>query len=107
MKLHVLSDLHLELFGFQPDPAAVAAADVIVLAGDIHKGTRAIPWARKAFPDKPIVSVAGNHEYYDHYWFLLIEQLRAEARIHGVHFLENDAVTIDGVRFAYSGDRDR
>ena len=43
MKLHVLSDLHLELFGFQPDPAAVAAADVIVLAGDIHKGTRAIP----------------------------------------------------------------
>lgn len=99
MKLHILSDLHLELFGFQPDLAAVAAADVIVLADDIHKGIRAIAWARKAFPDKPIVYVAGNHEYYDHYWFFLIEEMRAEARIHGVHFLENDAVTIDGVRF--------
>ena len=42
MKLHILSDLHLELFKFEPDPAAVAAADVIVLAGDIHKGIRAI-----------------------------------------------------------------
>lgn len=99
MKLHILSDLHLELFKFDPDPAAVAAADVIVLAGDIHKGIRAIPWARSAFPDKPIVYVAGNHEYYDNYWFLLINELRTEARIHDVHFLENDAVTIDDVRF--------
>jgi predicted phosphodiesterase len=84
----------LELFKFEPDSAAVAAADVIVLAGDIHKGSRAIPWARAAFPDKPIVYVAGNHEYYDHYWFMLIDELRAEAKIHNVHFLENDAVTI-------------
>lgn len=51
MKLHILSDLHLELFKYEPDPSAVAAADVIVLAGDIHKGTQAIPWAREAFPD--------------------------------------------------------
>lgn len=99
MKLHILSDLHKELFKFDPDPAAVAAADVIVLAGDIHKGTRAIPWARAAFPDRRIVYVAGNHEYFDHNWHMLIEQLRAEARIHDVHFLENAAVTIDGVRF--------
>ena len=99
MKLHILSDLHLELFKFDPDPAGVAAADVIVLAGDIHKGTQAIPWARGAFPDKRILYVAGNHEYYDHYWFMLIKQLRAEARRHDVDFLENDAITIDGVRF--------
>lgn len=99
MKLHILSDLHLELFKFDPDPAAVAAADVIVLAGDIHKGTRAISWARRSFPDKCIVYIGGNHEYYDHYWFMLIDELRAEARIHDVFFLENDAVTIDGVRF--------
>ena len=98
MKLHILSDLHLELFKFDPDPAAVAAADVIVLAGDIHKGTRAILWTRTAFPGKPIVYVAGNHEFYDNYWFLLIDELRAEARIHDVHFLENEAVTINGVR---------
>ena len=99
MKLHILSDLHLELFKFEPDPAAVAAADVIVLAGDIHKGTKAIPWARQAFPDKPIVYVAGNHEYYDNYWFLLVDDMREQARLHNVHFLENDAVTINDFRF--------
>ncbi len=42
MKLHVLSDLHLELCGFDPDAAAVHQADVIILAGDIDKG-RALP----------------------------------------------------------------
>jgi predicted phosphodiesterase len=43
MKLHVLSDLHLELYGFNPDAAAVRQADVIILAGDIDKGSRALP----------------------------------------------------------------
>lgn len=99
MKLHILSDLHLELFGFEPDLEAVAAADVIVLAGDIHKGTQAISWARATFPDKPIIYVAGNHEFYDNFWFDLIEELRVEAQVHNVHFLENDTVSIDGVRF--------
>ena len=97
-KIHILFDLHSELFKFEAYPAAVAA-DVIVPAGDIHKGTRTIPWAGQAFPNKPIFNVAGNCEYYDHYWFLLIDELRAEAQIHDVHFLKNNAVTINGVRF--------
>ena len=35
VKLLVLSDLHLESADFEPDADAVAASDVIVLAGDI------------------------------------------------------------------------
>ncbi len=38
--------------------------DRVVLAGDIHNGPAALHWARSAFPDKPIVQIAGNHEYY-------------------------------------------
>lgn len=60
MKLHILSDLHLENEGFTiPE----TNADVIVLAGDIHEGTRAIPWIKEQ-TDKPVIYVAGNHEYY-------------------------------------------
>jgi len=99
MKLLVLSDLHLEFAPFVPEPAAVAAADVVVLAGDISPGTKAISWARQNFPGKPVVFVAGNHEFYRGDWDKLPGALREEAKQHGVHFLENEAVTIEGVRF--------
>ena len=99
MKLLVLSDLHLEFAAFAPDPAAVAAADVVVLAGDIHQGSQGIEWGRRAFPDKPIVYVAGNHEFYGQHWTQLLDALRLQAEVHGVHFLENDSVTIQGTRF--------
>lgn len=95
----VLSDLHLEFAPFQPDPAAVEAADVVVLAGDISNGTKAIAWARQAFGAKPVVYVAGNHEFYRFHWTRLLDQLREQARLHGVHFLENEAVILGGVRF--------
>lgn len=38
MKLYVLSDLHAESAVFRPDAEALRAADVVVLAGDIHNG---------------------------------------------------------------------
>jgi hypothetical protein len=100
LRLLVLSDLHLE-FGvpFVPDAAAGAAADIVVLAGDIHKGTAGIGWARQTFPDKPVVYVAGNHEFYGHQWESLIDDLRVAGRTYDVNVLENESVTIKGVRF--------
>ena len=38
MKLLVLSGLHVECVAYKPDPAVIAAADVVVLTGDIHIG---------------------------------------------------------------------
>lgn len=99
MKLHILSDLHVEFVPHPAHPQAAQAADVVVLAGDIHTGTEGIKWARKSFPDKPVVYVAGNHEFYGHHWDDLLDQLREEAHAQEVHFLESDTVTIDGVRF--------
>lgn len=99
MLIHVLSDLHVEFSPFTPNSYASIAADVVVLAGDIHLGVKGITWARKSFPDKPIVYVAGNHEFYGYHWHKLLDQLREEARAQDVYFLENDSVTINGVRF--------
>lgn len=99
MKLHILSDLHNEFVPHQPDTEAVAAADVIVLAGDIDVGIKGLIWAREAFTDHEIVYVAGNHEFYNHHWNQLLVDMRSKAETLGVHFLENQAVTIGEVRF--------
>lgn len=102
MKLLILSDLHndirpmeVEVDGRRIDENA----DVIVLAGDIEEGMRSPEWARQAFPHKPVVLVCGNHEFYGRYWNRNLERIRGRSRELGIHFLENDSVEIDGVRF--------
>ncbi len=60
MRIHVLSDLHLEFEGFTPPEVS---ADMVVLAGDTDTGTKGIRWAAKTFPDTPVMYVLGNHEY--------------------------------------------
>ncbi len=99
VKLLVLSDLHLEFCAFEPEPDAAAAADIVVLAGDIHPGADGILWARATFAGKPIVYVAGNHEFYDGDWDETLLLLRRTARDQDVHFLENDAAQVAGLRF--------
>jgi DNA repair exonuclease SbcCD nuclease subunit len=102
VKLLVMSDLHNEFK--QPYPAAQHAAawseaDVIVLAGDIDTGVRGIQWARESLRGKPIVYVAGNHEFYGGTWLATLAEMRDAARDAGVHFLEDDGVEIEGIRF--------
>lgn len=99
MKILVLSDLHLEFKRLSCDPCVVASADVVVLAGDIDKGTRALTWISETFPNKPVVYVAGNHEFYDNHWDDTLIALRAEADDRGILFLEQDEVKIGSVRF--------
>lgn len=99
MKLLLLSDLHVEFAPFVADPKTVDEADVVILAGDIHQGTKGLSWARQAFPHKPIVYVAGNHEFYGHHWDTLIDELRQEAKKYDIYFLENQTITLAGIRF--------
>ena len=73
MRIRVLSDLHLEDAPFDP-PAA--AADVVVLAGDIHNGAAGVEWAKRTF-SQPVVFVAGNHEPFDAEFHATIAALRA------------------------------
>jgi predicted phosphodiesterase len=89
MKLYILSDLHCEFAHFEPDPMAVARADVVVLAGDIDVGVAGIEWAAQAFKAKPVVYVCGNHEFYGHHWEDTLVRMRAAADRCGVYFLED------------------
>ncbi len=99
MKLLVLSDLHLEDSGFVPDKAALKQCEAVVLAGDIHPGSKGISWARKTFVNLPVIYVSGNHEYWGGEWDRTIDELREQAELNEVFFLENDSVVVDGVRF--------
>lgn len=102
MKLLVLSDLHNEIrpMSCEVDGRRIDHdVGVVVLAGDIHEGVQAPKWARQTFPDKEIILVAGNHEFYGQYWNRNLSKLRDTSAELGIHFLENDAVELFGIRF--------
>ena len=94
VKLHILSDLHL---GVQGMPLPQLKADLTVLAGDIARPEAALQWAAQF--DRPVLYVAGNHEFYGR----SIPEVRAElaqrAAQWGVHFLDQQAVELCGIRF--------
>jgi predicted phosphodiesterase len=101
MKLHILSDLHLDFAPYQPEkpyPLDIDA-DVVILAGDLCNGPQGSAWAKKAFAGKPVIYVAGNHEYYGSVMEDVVLQIRMETAGSNVHFLDNNEVVIDGVRF--------
>ncbi len=95
MKIRLLSDLHLE---HKSLPISQGGEDVVVLAGDIATGINGIEWAKRTFT-VPVIYVAGNHEFYGHDFDQLIPALRKAAVGSHVHFLENDQIILDGVRF--------
>lgn len=99
MRIALFSDLHLE-FGSPFVPPVDLAADVIVLAGDISSPGRKVPaWARQTFGDRPVVYVSGNHELYGQVMHKVEREIRAEAALHGVCYLQCGSVVIGGVRF--------
>lgn len=96
MKLHLLSDLHLEFAPFTPPQMN---ADVVILAGDTGTGHHGIRWAKENFPDKPVLYLMGNHEFYGHDIPRLTHQLEEETAGTNIHVMENKAVEIGEVVF--------
>jgi predicted phosphodiesterase len=94
LKLNVLSDLHLSL-GALDVPAN--DADVVVLAGDIARPAEAIAWACGI--DKTVLYVPGNHEFYGGSLDTTLDQLKEMSAGTNVRVLDDDVVTLDGVRF--------
>jgi predicted phosphodiesterase len=111
MKLGILSDCHLEsdgsldnVYEMLPEKGAV---DVFLVAGDATRG----PWAYDLCVmihehlDCPVLYTPGNHEYYYTYDLHITmaqmeQQCRADFADHpAVHYLQNDAIEIDGVSF--------
>jgi len=102
MRLLILSDLHLEFRRHDPLRLDLGACrpDVVILAGDIDTGARAVPWAAQTFSGLPVLYVAGNHEAYGHELLAVESELRqACAATANVHFLSCDQHVIGHVRF--------
>jgi len=110
MKILLLSDLHTE-FTNNTYPIPQVDCDVIVLAGDIGISLNGIKLANKWQEELnvPIVIINGNHEYYRNSsisstcgYMTIFEEMHFNQKVHcnkNVHFLENDSVIINGVRF--------
>jgi len=96
MRLHILSDLHIEFGNFE---IPVTNADVVILAGDIHVGTKGIEWAIEAIKGKNVIYIVGNHEYYRGALPKVTDKIKSISKCTNVHVLENDAITIGDVKF--------
>ena len=94
LKIQFFSDIHLEFGAFD---LPHTDADLIIAAGDIGVGLHGVDWLAQF--GKPVIYVAGNHEYYGgdivHTRVAIAEQSRATQ----ISFLENEVLEIDGVRF--------
>lgn len=102
MKIFLISDVHFEFHNkvdWLPTLPTGDQFDVLVLAGDIGHG----PWLetglrrlRRNFPAKPIIYVAGNHDFYRGN----INRSPVEGiEIADFHYLEKGFVELAGYRF--------
>lgn len=102
MRLLILSDLHHEQWGEHApviDPA-ISRPDVVILAGDINTGDKAVRWAAANFREAQVVYVHGNHEGYGHHLDKVQRDIQAQCVAAGsVHFLNCNELIIDRVRF--------
>jgi Icc-related predicted phosphoesterase len=98
------SDLHLE---FERSPADRLTIPIhpgttaLVLAGDVHDDLDGLDaFVRPLAGQLPVILVAGNHEFFTHELNDTYAALADwSASVANVHFLQNQAVDIDGLTF--------
>jgi 3',5'-cyclic AMP phosphodiesterase CpdA len=102
MRLLILSDLHHELWREKAPhiDSKISRPDMVVLAGDISGGAKAVEWAANAFADSPVLYVSGNHEAYGK----ILEDVQDDIEIAcltvpNVHFLNCSEYIQGSVRF--------
>lgn len=70
MKIQILSDLHIDSYMRRDLPVGQipqTAADVVLVAGDTANSDKGMQWLQEQAKrlQKPILTIAGNHEYFD------------------------------------------
>ena len=96
MKFRIYSDLHLEFASFTPPSGDF---DAVILAGDIFIKGRGLEWAKESFPDRSVIYVMGNHEYYGKAYPKHLTELVKSAEGSNIHILDNKDITIDNIKF--------
>lgn len=94
MKINYFSDIHLE-FGSQNLPDN--DADLVIAAGDMGLAQQGVEWLKQL--DRPVIYVAGNHEFYAQEYHEALASLRQNCAAAGIHFLEQDTWVWRNVRF--------
>jgi len=93
-RIYSLEDFASEL------AAAYAHADVIVAAGDIGSGVNAVGFLRMVFPEKPVIYVTGNHDYWGGEIYSVHRKIAEACTGTNIHFLQGgDTVEMEGVLF--------
>lgn len=94
MRINYFSDIHLE-FGSLADPKN--DADIVIAAGDIGIGQQGVEWLKSL--NKPVIYVAGNHEFYGSEYQETLLAIRQQCKGSNVYFLENNRLVLQKVRF--------
>ncbi|MEH2567138.1 metallophosphoesterase [Bradyrhizobium sp. AZCC 2289] len=100
MRAQIFSDLHVNVSPIKPI-TIVPGVDVVIVAGDVCEGMlRAFEQLRRIVPmDIPVVMVPGNHEFYRKFIPDELAVAFANAGAFNLHFLNDTAVELGGVRF--------
>jgi Icc-related predicted phosphoesterase len=96
MKIQIISDLHQE---FGSTELSFDNADVVVLAGDVNLGIKGIEWIKSKIPNKPVIYVLGNHEYYKGFYPKTLNKIKETAKNSNIYVLEDSYVDIEDIRF--------
>ncbi len=113
MKIRIASDLHLEFeqAAHSPDCGRLATSlanqlqadlgpeDLLILAGDTHRKSNGVTWAKRHFPQLEVLMIGGNHEFYGAKFPR--QTVKNQARTEGtrIRYLENQVLEKDGYHF--------
>ncbi len=73
---------------------------ILVCAGDISEKDAGMDWVKQF--DVETIYICGNHEFWQNDYYEVIDLLKAKSQMPGyekIHFLHNDEVIINGIRF--------
>lgn len=108
MKLQVLSDLHIDSYTKRKQPLGAIPqtdADVILVAGDTANSDSGMKWLQQQaeLNNKPLLTIAGNHEYFSEDVFSFDQQLKQwdtleDKAIKGLKFLQCQHIDLGDIR---------
>lgn len=97
MKIQILSDLHIEFGSIIIEPVE---RDLLVLAGDIHVGTKAAAFIEEQTEISNVIYILGNHEFYQYDFDDVMRDWREINRQNEkLFFLEQDTLKIHDIEF--------
>jgi predicted phosphodiesterase len=102
MRLWVMSDVHLEMSpGWDLPSDSRPDFDVLIIAGDLMpRMERGVRWLQDRVQDRPIIYVAGNHEFYGTDIDRAFEKAKEAAVGSQIFILERSSIRLGDVTFA-------